>query len=331
MDDLEWSRERVLETMGKTWQAFALQAAVKLDVFSAIGRESLSAETAAHRLQADLRGISTLLNALCAMKLLVKEKGTYRTTAASAALLCKDSPRYLGHIIMHYHHLSSSWLRLDEAAREGRPLRIDLLERSEEEQESFLMGMFDLASPLAPQIAELVDLSRRRRLLDLGGGPGTYAIYFCLKNPELKATVYDLPSARGCAQKTIERFGLSDRISFQEGNYLEDPLPGRYDVAWLSHILHSEGETACAAIIGKAVAALEPAGMMLVHEFILNDAMDGPLFPALFSLNMLLLTPQGRSYTDAQLKGMLSKGGVQDVHRLSFQGPNGSGIIAGVV
>lgn len=331
MDDREWSYERVLETMGNTWQAFALQAAVKLDVFSAICRESLSAEAVARRLKADLRGIATLLDALCAMKLLVKEEGIYRTTAASAALLCKDSSRYLGHIIMHHHHLAFSWLRLDEAAKAGRPLRTDRAERSKEEQESFLMGMFDLALPLAPRVAEMVDLSQRRRLLDLGGGPGTYAIHFCLKNPELKATVYDLASTQAYAQKTIERFGLSDRISFQEGNYLEDPVPGGHDVAWLSQILHSQGTTACAGIISKAVAALDPGGMLLVHEFILNDAMDGPLFPALFSLNMLLLTAQGQSYTEAQLREMLAQAGVKDLRRLSFQGPNGSGIIAGVV
>lgn len=331
MTDFEWSYERVLATMGNTWQAFALQAAVKLDVCSAIGQESLSAEAVARRLKGNPRGIATLLDALSAMKLLGKDSGRYRNTAASAALLGKESPRYLGHIIMHHHHLAYSWLRLDEAVRAGRPLRSDRAARTEEEQETFLMGMFDLALPVAPRVAELLDLSQRRHLLDLGGGPGTFAIYFCLKNPELKATVYDLPSTRTYAQKTIERFGLGDRITFQAGNYLEDPITGSYDVAWLSQVLHSAGMTECEHIISKAVAALEPGGTLLIHEFILNNAMDGPLFPALFSLNMLLLTAQGQSYTEAQLMGLLARGGVTHVRRLSFQGPNDSGIIAGVV
>jgi hypothetical protein len=232
---------------------------------------------------------------------------------------------------MHHHHLAHSWLRLDEAVKEGRPLRTGRTARTEEEQESFLMGMFDLAVPVAPRIAELVDLSQRRHLLDLGGGPGTFAIFFCLKNPALEATVYDLPSTRVFAEKTIERFGLGARITFQAGNYLEDTIPGRYDVAWLSQILHSEGTAECERIISKAVAALDPGGMLLVHEFVLNDARDGPLFPALFSLNMLLRTAQGRSYTEAQLIEMLARGGVKQVQRLSFQGPNDSGIIAGGV
>ena len=71
------------------------------------------------------------------------------------------------------------------------------------------MGMFNLASLLAPRIAQAIDLSGCRRLLDLGGGPGTYAIHFCLANPGLSAVVYDLPTTRSFAEETIARFDLS--------------------------------------------------------------------------------------------------------------------------
>jgi len=53
------------------------------------------------------------------------------------------------------------------------------------------MGMFNMAMGLAPQIVPLIDLSSRTHLLDLGGGPGTYAIHFCLHNPRLRGTVRD--------------------------------------------------------------------------------------------------------------------------------------------
>jgi hypothetical protein len=163
----------------------------------------------------------------------------------------------------------------------------------------------------------------------LGGGPGTYAIHFCLANPHLKATVADLTTTRPFAEKTISRFGLSDRVDFTPCNYLEDDIKGSYDVAWLSHILHGEGPDECRMIIKKAVSVLEQGGIMMIHDFILNDTSDGPLFPAIFSLNMLINTDKGRSYTEAQLKGMMIEAGLVNIKRLAFEGPNESGILTG--
>jgi predicted O-methyltransferase YrrM len=244
----------------------------------------------------------------------------------------KESPNYIGHMVMHHHHLVKTWSQMDQAVKTGKPLRKKVL-RDDEELESFLMGMYNLAMGIAPRLAGQVDLLGRNRLLDLGGGPGTYAIHFCLANPELRATVYDLPSSRPFAIKTIDKFGLADRVEFMEGDYLESEgdFGGTYDVAWLSHILHAEGPDACQMIIDKVASALEPGGLLLVHDFIMEDTFDGPFFPALFSLNMLANTEKGQSYSGHQIKEMLAKAGLKNIQRLTFKGPNESGIISGVL
>jgi SAM-dependent methyltransferase len=300
-----------------------------LDLFTAIGATPLTVEELADRTQASRDGIERLLNALAAMGLVEKKDGRCACPPSIQRLLAKDSPDYIGHIILHHHHLMESWARLDESVRSGRAIRDRSSVGREEWRESFLMGMFNLAMAIAPRMAEAIDLSGRRRLLDLGGGPGTYAIHFCLKNPALAAAVFDLPTTRPFAEKTISRFQLNRRIDFSAGDYHSDGIPGRYDVAWLSHILHAEGPEACRNIIQKTVSALEPGGMIIIHEFILNDTLDGPLFPALFSLNMLLGTESGRSYSEAELSAMLAAAGVRDIRRIPVQTPNDSGVIRG--
>jgi predicted O-methyltransferase YrrM len=273
-----------------------------------------------------------LLDVLVAMDLVVKEGSSYAATQFAAEFLVRSSPQYLGHIILHHHHLMASWDHLDEAVMSGRPNRERVSHADEETvRESFEMGMFNLAMQLAPLLVPCIDLAGRRRLLDLGGGPGTYAIHFCRHNPSLDAVVYDLPSTRRFAEETIARFGLADRITFLAGDFITEVVPGRFDVAWLSHILHGEGEQGCAVILAKAAAALEPGGLLLVQEFILNDAKDGPLFPALFSLNMLLNTPAGRAYSEGELCAMLEAAGLREVRRLTVDLPNGAGVIAGTV
>ena len=331
MENEGWHEGSLLGLSGYYWQSCTLHAGVKLAVFTLIGDDSLSVETIAERLKGDRRGTETLLHALTAMKLLQKERDRFANTPASRSLLCKDSDGYIGHMILHHHHLAASWVRLDEAVREGKPVRKRASYSEGEWRESFLMGMFNTAMRTAPAMAEAIDLSGCHRLLDLGGGPGTYAVHFCLRNPDLKATVYDLPTTRPFAEKIIGRFGLSDRIEFVPGDYMKEDIPGGYDATWLSHILHAHGPQACREILGKAVSVLGPGGKILVHDFILDDTMDGPLFPALFSLNMLLGTPKGRAYSQEQIGEMLSGAGIRQIERMPFHGPTDSGLMMGVV
>jgi SAM-dependent methyltransferase len=331
MTTKEWNPGELLEISGYFWKTGVLHAAVKLDVFTVIGDAHLTGEEISQRLSGAQRGVERLLNALTAMDLLVKFDGKYANSPSGKTFLAKDSAKYIGHIIMHHHHLMESWSHLDQSVQSGKPLRDRTSFSNEEWRESFLLGMFNMAMGLAPKLVPLIELSSSGHLLDLGGGPGTYAIHFCLNNPGLKATVYDLPTTRPFAEKTIKQFKLTDRVQFAEGNYLNDPIEGRYDAAWLSHILHGEGPDDCRMIIQKAVGVLEPGGMIIIHDFILNNSMDGPLFPALFSLNMLLGTDSGQSYSEDQIIDMLAAAGVKDIRRIAVQSPNDSGIIMGKI
>jgi hypothetical protein len=325
-----WTVPELLQLSGGYWAAGALHAGVKLDVFSALAAGPLPAARVAAARGIEARATGMLLDAIAALGLVVKEGSDYALTGFAATHLVRSAPDYLGHIIMHHHHLMESWAKLPAAVRNGGPVRGRVSHAAEEEmRESFIMGMFNLASQLAPRIAAGIDLSGRRRLLDLGGGPGTYAVHFCLQNPQLAATVYDLPTSRDFAEGVVARYGLTGRVVFHAGDFDSDAVPGGFDIAWLSHILHAEGEDGCRTVLRKGVAALEPAGLLLVQEFILDDTKDGPLFPALFSLNMLLGTDGGRAYSEKELAEMMTVAGLKNVRRLPLDLPNGAGVMAG--
>lgn len=331
MNPRDWKPGELLEASGAYWSSCALHAAVKLDLFSRLADDRLTAAEIAGRVNGAVRGVEPLLNAMAAFGLLVKTDGTYANSASARSLLCHASPAYIGHMLMHHHHLVESWSRLDQAVLAGRPVRERSAVSDAQWRESFLMGMFTMAMAVAPRLVPAIDLSSRHRLLDLGGGPGTYAIHFCLAHPGLTADVFDLPTSRPFAERTIARFDLTGRVAFLPGDYHTDEISGPYDAAWLSHILHAEGPEDCVKIIRKAVSALAPGGMVMIHEFILNDTMDGPVFPALFALNMLLGTPAGQAYSERQLMDMLAAAGAHDLRRIPVQTPNDSGVIVGLV
>jgi hypothetical protein len=321
----------LLQLSGSYWSTCALHAGVKLDVFTLLVEAPMTVPELAQIINANQRGLGMLLNALTALELLEKKGECFSATVFSGEHLSRKSPAYMGHIIMHHHYLMEGWSKLDEAVQYGTPVRTRSSHGTDRAQrESFLMGMFNLASMLAPRLAEEINLSGRHRLLDLAGGPGTYAIHFCKKNPELNAVIYDLPTTRPFAEQTVERFALSDRIVFMEGDIIDDPIGSGFDVVWISHLLHSEGPETCAAIVAKAVAALDDGGLLLIQEFILDDSRTAPLQPALFSLNMLIGTPSGQAYSQTELRDMMTKAGSQDVQLLPIQLPNGAGIMTGV-
>jgi len=327
-----WTPGTLLKLSGSYWQTCTLHAAVKLDLFSQMGDEPVSGPDLAKTLSLDTRGLVTLLNALAAMDLVDKTWDTYACTPAARKFLSKDSDAYVGYMILHHHHLAQSWVNMDQAISGGGPIRHSALSPDPDVRENFLMGMFNNAMAMAPDIARILDLAHCTRLLDLGGGPGTYAIHFCLAHPGLKAVVFDQPTTRPFAEKTIARFKLQGQVSFVPGDYTRGPLTlgQTFDAAWLSHILHGEGPDMAEEIIEKALSAVHPGGSIFIHEFIPDDTGDGPLFPALFSMNMFLGTENGRSYCQEDLFGMLERQGVRDLRRLDFSGPTQSGIICGI-
>jgi predicted transcriptional regulator len=323
-----WNRLEILEASNAYWTSCTIHAAVTLDLFSTLEHHAGTAEEVARQLNVDERGLTTLLDALVALGLLSKQATHYRNTKASSTYLVTTSPQYQGYIIKHHHYLVEQWSRLDETIRQGTPARASR-EREQDELQSFLLGMCNLALPLAREVTPQLSLGGRTTLLDLGGGPGTWAIHFCLNHPEVTATVFDLPTTRPFAEQTIARFGMEERVHFHEGNYLRDSLGGPYDVLWLSHILHSEGPDQARLIVQKAVESLAPHGLIMIHDFYLDDEGTGPVMPALFALNMLTGTAKGRSYRAQTIMEFLIEAGIEQIERLDEQVPGPSSIVVG--
>jgi ubiquinone/menaquinone biosynthesis C-methylase UbiE len=326
----DWNVGKLLNISGGYWAGCAVQAAVRLKLFSVIGENEPNAYEISDAAGTDERATGLLLDALAGLGLLNKQGKVYANGNFAQKFLVESSPAYMGHIVLHHHHILDGWAQLDRAVTTGK--RVQCRSYGEEvERESFLMGMFNLASGVAPQVAEKFNLSGRKKLLDLGGGPGTYAIQFCLKNPELEAVIYDRPTTKPFAEETVARFGLSDRIQFVEGDFNLDSIPGApYDVIWMSHILHSNSYEQCAELLTKAVECVSPGGLIMIHDFILDDNKDGPEFPGLFALNMLVGTDRGRCYSRKEIVQMLHENGCTGIDQQGLKVPNDSSVITAI-
>jgi SAM-dependent methyltransferase len=291
-----------------------LMVAVDLGLFDFLTEPKSAGETAAW-LRANPRSTGIFLNGLAALGLLDKGVDYFKNSELSSRYLVQGSENYRGAIIAHMEHTwERGWEDLKKTVLVGHPRPADpekwldaCPERDEAEVQAFIWGMHAIARDLAPKVAAKLDLSAVRRFLDLGGGPATYAIIFAQANPQLHATVFDLPLPIKIARENIAKNGLTHRIDTLAGNFLKDDIGAGYDFIWVSQILHSHDEEQCQLIIGKAVAALNPGGKLAIQDFFLNPDGVSPPGAAMFGVHMLAVTPRGRAYTHGEVAAWMQE------------------------
>lgn len=329
----DWNPGDIFE-LGNAAQSYCvLKTAVDLDLFTLLDRDDIDGLTIpeiARLTGCDLRALDMLATALLALNLLERRDDRLIANGSAKRYLSAKSDEYYGFLIKHVGDILPDWTRLTGSVRSGLPARLTMTDEGEGERENFLMGMFNVARRQAESVAETLDLSGRGHLMDLGGGPGTYAIYFCRKHPQLKAVIFDLPTSERIARNNIESYGLAERISFYGGNYLKDELPRNYDVVWISQVLHGESPENCRLLIQKASQALNPGGLLAVQEFILDEDRRGPAASALFALNMLVETDGGQAYTESEITNLLEAADCVNIKRIQAPAaPPHCGIVLG--
>lgn len=304
------------------WSAQALFAANELGVFDLLGSgRSLSAAEVAAELGTDEDSTARLLGALVAIDLLEHDGERFANGLAAEEFLVSGRPESLATWVSLLGGWNQTFGKLAESVRSGDPAEVpeEKLGQSEEYTRRFIIGMHDYAIGPGKELARHLDLGGRRRLLDPGGGPGTYSILLAEANPELECVVFDLPEVVAIADEVIADHGLQERVGTVAGSYHEDDFPAGFDAALVSNTLHQEDWDTCVSILRKAHDSLEPGGLGVVHAMFLNERGDGPVWPALHNLLMLLVYRGGRAYSVEQTFRMLEEAGFENPehHRMS--------------
>jgi len=257
------------------------------------------------------RSARLLLDGLVALELVEKNGDAYRNGPVATACLVPDRPAYQGHIVSHHHNLMARWARMGEALRSGGGVaEPGDPGRGPKELRDFILGMSDVAKFSAQGLLGVLDLSAYRHLLDLGGGPATYAIAFLQRNPEMRATVFDRPEVIPIAQEQTRQAGLEDRIACIGGDMTTDDLGSGYDLILVSNIIHALGPDTNRALVQKCYDAMAPGGLLIIKDFLVDNDRSGPAFSLLFALNMLVGTADGDTYTVAEVEAWTTAAGL---------------------
>jgi predicted O-methyltransferase YrrM len=318
----EWGKmprpavQSILETSRGFIEARVLLTGAELDVFTLLAHEPLTAIQVSERLQADLRGVTTLLDALTALEFLRKEDGLYRCEGAVAEALASDSATSVRPMLLHSAHVWQRWSRLTDIVRGASPPPAAGTAGDPLATEAFIGAMHAIGVARAAEIVAAVAPGRARALLDVGGASGTYTEAFLRACPDMCATLFDLPPVIEIARRRLTPTGLLDRITLVPGNFHTDALPGGHDLAFLSAIIHQNSPDQNEALYRRCFEALEPGGRIVIRDHVMSPDHTAPRAGALFAVNMLVATAGGGCYTLDEIRQGLEAAGFADVRQL---------------
>jgi (2Fe-2S) ferredoxin/predicted O-methyltransferase YrrM len=300
--------------------------AIELDLFTAVG-EGAGAEDVAARLHTDARSTEMLLNALASLNLLAKRDGIFRNSPAAARYLVAGSRDNARPALLHTAHLWHRWSTLTDCVRAGTSVaQGEIAGRGEDWTETFIAAMHRNASERAPLVVRAVGAENVRRMLDVGGGSGAYSIAFARANSALRADILDLAAVEPIALRHIREAGVEDRVQVRAGDLRSDRLGGPgdgYDLVFLSAICHMLDPAENLDLLRRCREALGPGGRVVIQDFILEPDKTAPRFAALFSLNMLVGTRGGSSYSQPEYAAWLGETGFQEIRHVRLPGITG--------
>jgi hypothetical protein len=325
----EWDESAIMALGGAFQTCRILITAAELDLFTMFETGPKVLEEICETTGWDKRGLRILLDALAAQGLFEKtHDGGYKSDENVLELLGRNGSKSILPLILHRGRMWESWSRLTEIIKTGvNPNPLGMSSRSSQEVEDFISAMHVVGIRLADEIAASVDLTPFKSMLDVGGGSGTYIMAFLKRAPEMTATLFDFPKVVEMGKKRLTEGGLANRVNVIAGDYKVDELPAGYDLVLLSAVIHSNSPAANQMLYGKVFGSLNPGGMILIRDHIMEPNRIRPEDGAIFAVNMLCATSDGDSYTFDETRQVLESVGFERV-RILREGVNMDQLLA---
>lgn len=310
----------VFETLMAHQRTAALQAAIKLDLFRAIGEGPGDAASLARQCSASERGMRILCDYLTVIGLLQKENGRYRHSPTSAAFLDPRSPaciasisRFLGNpaLTEPYHHLA-------DIVRNGRTV-LPGEGSVEPEHPIWVEFAHSMAPMMAPMAAPLGQIAldglngRPVEVLDIAAGHGLFGVEVARQHPQARVRAVDWAPVLEVAKENARKAGVAARYETLPGSAFDVDYGGPYDVVLLTNFLHHFDIPTCIGLLRKVRAATKPGGRVAALEFVPNEDRVSPPMAASFSLTMLASTASGDAYTFSELESMYKTAGFDNI------------------
>jgi len=318
----------IAELRASVEPALALLAGMQLGVFTAIGAGNLPAQEIAAKIGCDAGRLSRLLYALAHVGLLEVTGGRFRNGAEAAEILVAGKPGYIGGAHEVIAKVWSANLHTAESIRSGKPAaEHDFSTAKPEDTAAFLRGLATGGLAFGRTLGGMLDLSKAKSAIDIGGGAGTVLAGLRDRWPHLKATLLELPEVIVHAGPILAEQGAGE-VALETGDILRGPARQKHDLAILRAVIQVLSPSDAELTIRHTAQSLNPGGEAIIGGWgILDDDRLGPRSGVFVNLTFLNFYRDGEAYTESQYRGWMQAAGFVGVERGSM--PDGTGIFRG--
>ena len=318
---MKQKKDRLLDDVFRYRRAVVLLSAARAGLFELFHKnKTLRITKVTKELNWSDRSAEILLNALCALGYLEKKNNQYRISRSFEQVFGSENYPLIKEWLMHEWRLLNRWTHLPEVLESGEPFREPEKKAIHRNHRNFILSMAHREKENMEAMVQNVSWEGKHHLLDLGGGPGLFAIAFAEKYPQLKATVFDTSETESIAREFFQRSTAKARLNFRAGDFISDDFGKGYDAALLSSILHIYSPEENRKVLQRLHQAMVPGGKVIIRDFLLNRDKTGPLTGALFAINMLVNTDRGNAYSLEEMKGWLKQAGFIKIRRIKLSG-----------
>ncbi|KFN39936.1 hypothetical protein KN63_01070 [Smithella sp. F21] len=309
--------EKLLEMMRAYQIPCLLASAADLNLFEKLILSPRTAREVAASSGCDLRAVTILLDALAAVKVIVKQDDLYSISPELAPLLSEGSPQSVMAMIRHQANCMRRWARLPWTIRMGKPdLPGPSIRGENADRKSFIEAMNVVSRVVADRLVQEIHPGNVRCVLDLGGASGTWTLAWLKAAPESRAVIFDLPQVIPMARERFSVSPFAGRVEMCAGDYYADDLPRGADLVWVSAIIHQNSPEQNRALYRRIAAALEPGGWIFIRDIVMESSRVAPVAGAMFAANMLSATEGGNCYTWTEIQEDLQSAGFKDVQQV---------------
>jgi len=321
MTKTELQPETIQKLGSAAYPAFAMIAGMQLDLFTPLGTRPMDALQLAGELGVEPARLTPLLYALVAADLLTVSEGRFANTPEADHFLVKGKPAYLGGRHAFYTARYKELQQTAMSIRTGHPqAKLDFAAMSPEAMETYLRGLHPGTKAVGHFLANRMDFSTCRHLLDVGGGSGGLAIAISAVCPQLHVTVLEMPSVAPVTQRFIEEEGMAGRADVVTGNAVQGPLTGVYDVAVLRAFFQVLSVDEARQALRNLFRVLKPGSPILIVGQVLDDSRLSPTATVAFNLVFINVYDEGRAYTEHEYRCWLAEAGFTRIERVILPG-----------
>jgi ubiquinone/menaquinone biosynthesis C-methylase UbiE len=248
-----------------------------LELIHKSGAAGMTLSEVAAKISLPRYGLKVLLEAGLGIGLFCLNDGRFTLTKLGF-FMCRDEMTRVNMDVVH-EICYRGMFDLDKSIEQGKPAGLKTLGN----WSTFYEGLSSLQPPARdswlafdhyysdaafPAALKLVFADKPKRLLDVGGNTGRWALACAKFDPDVKITIADLPQQLELARANVQQNNLAGRVDFFATNLLDESssLPGNHDAIWMSQFLDCFSEAEIVSILKRAARAMDAGGTLYILE-----------------------------------------------------------------